>query len=253
VAKEVKKFLLITMLSTGVWVLLLPWLLGWALRYDWLASLLRRRVEAPVHFHDLMQLASEPVALLAVFMPWLLFTLLLFRRCYISDMVRFEREVKSGNLDEIRVMIEKGQDINMPIPGGQTVLQFAVMQGDVAMVGLLLGNGADFDIEDPKTGMTPLLNAARDGRHEIVEMLVRFGADINTKNRDGDTPLHLSAARGHRTAIEVLLKYRPDLEARNNAGITALQQAEQNRHEQVAMVIRQYSSRQWAYLNISNG
>jgi ankyrin repeat protein len=250
---EVRKLLIITIALTAAWLLLLPWLMEWVLRVDWLVFRFRHPVDTPVHYHDLLQLSGEPVALLVVFAPWLLFMLLTLRRRYMPDIVRFEREVKSGNLDEIRVMIEKGQDINVPTPGGQTVLQLAVMQGDVAMVGLLLGNGADFDIKDPKTGMTPLLSAARDGRQEIVEMLIRFGADINAKNHEGDTPMHLSAARGHRAVIEMLLKYRPDLGARNNRGLTALRQAEQNRHDQVAMVIRQYSSRQWAYLNISNG
>jgi ankyrin repeat protein len=236
------------------WLVLLPWLMDWAGAHGPLAFLLPDQLSLPVHYRDLPRLAGEPAALVVVLMPWLLFVALVMRWRSESAISRLAAKVRNGNLEGMRMMIEKGQDINVPTPGGQTVLQLAVLRGDVAMVGLLLGNGADFDVEDARTGMTPLLTAARDGRHEIVEMLVRFGADINAKNRDDDTPLHLAAAGGHRATIDVLLKYRPDLEARNRQGRTAIQQAEQNRHEQVAMAIRQYSShQQWAYLNLSNG
>ena len=39
---------------------------------------------------------------------------------------------------------------------------------------------------------TPLHNACLQGFHEIVELLLKAGADYASKNLDGDCPAHLS-------------------------------------------------------------
>ena len=40
--------------------------------------------------------------------------------------------------------------------------------------------------------------AAREGRDNIVDMLIKRGARINATNMGDDTPIHLAAAHGHR-------------------------------------------------------
>jgi ankyrin repeat protein len=57
----------------------------------------------------------------------------------------------------------------------------------------------------------PIHNAAGDNKAEIVEILLRHGADVNAKNERLRTPLHLAAELGPET-VRVLLKYgaKPD-------------------------------------------
>ena len=43
--------------------------------------------------------------------------------------------------------------------------------------------------------------AAREGRENIVEMLIKKGARINATNMGDDTPIHLAAAHGHREVV----------------------------------------------------
>lgn len=43
--------------------------------------------------------------------------------------------------------------------------------------------------------------AAREGRTNIVEMLISRGARINATNMGDDTALHLAAAHGHRDIV----------------------------------------------------
>ena len=43
--------------------------------------------------------------------------------------------------------------------------------------------------------------ACREGRTNIVDMLIARGARINATNLGDDTPLHLAAAHGHRDVV----------------------------------------------------
>ena len=54
---------------------------------------------------------------------------------------------------------------------------------------VLLKNGADVNAKN-KDGDTPLHHAARNSNYNTVEVLLKNGADVNAKNKNGDTPLH---------------------------------------------------------------
>ena len=45
--------------------------------------------------------------------------------------------------------------------------------------------------------------AATDGYKEIVEILLRAGADKNQPTKFGNTPLHLAAPDGHKEVVEI--------------------------------------------------
>ncbi|HSR50603.1 MAG TPA: ankyrin repeat domain-containing protein, partial [Acidobacteriota bacterium] len=53
-------------------------------------------------------------------------------------------------------------------------------------------------------GWTPLHLAARRGSREIVEMLIRKGADATVADFDGSTPLHLAQRANHQDALGLL-------------------------------------------------
>jgi ankyrin repeat protein len=232
----------------------MPWVVNSAKEHGWLAGRVAGSIHWPESHADLPGLIHEPVSLAVVLVPWVLFAIAhLLRSQADPGESTMEDVVKRGMLDEVTEMIEQGKDINTPTASGEPLLHLAVRQGDVEMVRLLLDNGADFDVADQHTGMTPVLITASRGQSAILELLIRYGADIHATNPAGDTPLHLAAGGGHQSAVEVLLKYRPDIDAVNDSGISAQQAAEQNGHTQLAREIRQHSRRQWAYLNMSGG
>jgi len=72
-------------------------------------------------------------------------------------------------------------------------------------------------------GITPLCWAAMNGRDKAVEMLLKAGAEVSGKNRDGGTPLHAAAFLGRTSTVKLLLKNEADVNARNLAGDTPLQ------------------------------
>jgi hypothetical protein len=69
-------------------------------------------------------------------------------------------------------------------------LHFAAMDGDLARAQYAIANGAPLDRFD-ETGLTPLHHAARGEHLDAMDLLIRFGADVNAHDEStiGNTPL----------------------------------------------------------------
>ena len=86
------------------------------------------------------------------------------------------------------------------------------------------------DLLDEWDGYTPLVCAASYGRREMVHLLVRNGANLNQKARNGETALHAAAAAGHEDLIKMLEDYGAELELVDDMGWTAFFFAAVNKH-----------------------
>lgn len=74
-------------------------------------------------------------------------------------------------------------------------------------------------------GFSPLHWSAKEGRANIVEMLILRGSRINATNMGDDTALHLASAHGHRDIVHMLLRSKADINAINEHGNTPLHYA----------------------------
>ena len=55
--------------------------------------------------------------------------------------------------------------------------------------------------------VVPLLQASQKGRTEIVDLLLQYGADVNTKDSDGNTALYWAALKNHVGVFRRLCKH----------------------------------------------
>lgn len=82
-----------------------------------------------------------------------------------------------SNCDEIlAVLLERGADVRRPLEWGGAALHIAARYGTAESVRAVLAHGADID-EDCRG--TPLYWAADQGRLEMVELLLRCGANAS--------------------------------------------------------------------------
>lgn len=198
----------------------------------------------------------------------------------------FINAVKSGNLSTVKNMLDKnpqlanatgsytrhlyGEDLVFVSPA----LHFAIIEGNVEMVKLLLARGADPEgtnnygttpLQTSMTykhneitilliekganvnarvqsgqaeGWTPLRMAAHNGDAHIAELLIKKGADLNTPDKSGITPLHSAAYFGHINVIKVLLDNKANVNVRDMDGNTPLTIAIIRNHHQAAELIR---------------
>jgi ankyrin repeat protein len=81
--------------------------------------------------------------------------------------------------------------------------------------------------------MTPLLYAARDGRMDIVRMLLEAGADINQRDANEITPLIIAITNNHPDVARDLIDRGADIKAVDWYGRTALWAAVETRNMDV--------------------
>ena len=75
--------------------------------------------------------------------------------------------------------------------------------------------GALANNKNSKDGETPLCKAAESGRVDILQVLIKLGADVNkTATYENMTPLHFAAKGGNPAAVEILVSHGANIEAR---------------------------------------
>ncbi len=85
--------------------------------------------------------------------------------------------------------------VHKPDSYGETQLYQSARRGRLTQVRLLLERGADVNIRSNQK-QTPLHFAAFEGYLSIAEILIKHGAVISPVDRDGMTPLHFAADSG---------------------------------------------------------
>ena len=95
--------------------------------------------------------------------------------------------VWSRRKESVRALLPAYKDINFSPDGRHNGIPIglAIGRNFPDMVQLFIDAG--MDLNDPELPNQPLIHAARNGRREIVEMLLKAGADKNIRNREGKT------------------------------------------------------------------
>lgn len=123
--------------------------------------------------------------------------------------------------DIVRVIIDKGADIDRKSLIGSTPLHEAVKTGNLEVTGILLRAGADVNSTDNQ-GNTPLHEIVYWNSLPLAELLISAGSDINRKNLEGRSPFHEAVRGGDFEMCSYLIKKGADLDSRDNNGKTVL-------------------------------
>jgi ankyrin repeat protein len=119
----------------------------------------------------------------------------------------------AGSSEELfNLLLEKGADIQPKAADGTTVFTRAcigVLSGTVplSVVHTLLDKGADVNEASTTgrvTGYTCLMMAARNKQSELVKLLVKNGADVNLKAKDGKSALSLAKEENDAEMVKLL-------------------------------------------------
>ncbi|RYP18640.1 hypothetical protein DL767_009785 [Monosporascus sp. MG133] len=142
----------------------------------------------------------------------------------------------NGRLAVLKLLVEKGAQLEAKSNIGWTPLMFAVRYGHEAVVKLLVEKGAQIEAKD-KDGCTPLMIAARHGQQAVAKLLVEKGAQIEAEDNNGWTSLIFATWQGHKAMAKLLVEKGAQLEAKSKNGWTSLIIAARHRQEAVAKLL----------------
>ena len=73
------------------------------------------------------------------------------------------------------------------------------------------------NIQDDR-GHTPLINAVIAENNSMVKTLIKLGANVNLKNKDGNTSAHFAAGDGSVERLEILVEAKADITCTSSSG-----------------------------------
>jgi ankyrin repeat protein len=184
----------------------------------------------------------------------------------VDELVRF---VKNGNIEVVKMLLEKGANPRAVTKDGRTPLYVASRNGYLEIAKMLLGKGADAAAADnegvtplhaasgyghleiakmllekgvgaavaTKSGWTPLHAVSMGGHLKIAKMLLERGANPRAMTKDGQTPLYVASQYGRLEIVKILLEKGADAAAADNEGVTPLHAASANGHSEIAKML----------------
>jgi ankyrin repeat protein len=139
----------------------------------------------------------------------------------VGDALKVADLAMQGDVAAIRVALARKADVNGAQIDGSTALHWAAERDDVELADLLIRAGARV-VARTREGVTPLQLAATNGSATMIDRLLKAGADPNAPlTPAGDTALMMAARTGKTDAIRVLLEANASVNAKETWGGTS--------------------------------
>lgn len=145
--------------------------------------------------------------------------------------------VQHGRLEAVKLLLELGADPNIQTIYGMSPLYSAVHHENEKIAMLLIRHkktNVDLATEDKKT---PLFVAVECQMKEIVQALLKRGANPNTKRLDTYTPLHVAAKNGLTAMCNKLLEAGALVNTQIKSGRTSLHLAAEGHPDTVKLLL----------------
>ena len=122
---------------------------------------------------------------------------------------------EAQHLEVVKLLVRHGADVHA-FACRSSILEWALSKGHKAVVTFLLQHGAK-----PR-----LLAAVRTGALELVQIMLKYGADLSEYDRfSWETALHLAVESGNVAMARLLLRHGADVDRRDKKGASPLHYA----------------------------
>lgn len=113
-----------------------------------------------------------------------------------------------GHFTLVKQLLDKGANPNTASNNQFKVapIHSACAISTIDMVELLIKHGANVNAKQMQ-GVTPLHSAAHNGQTKLSKLLIDNGADINAKMDNGQTPLFMANEKNFQETAELLIKH----------------------------------------------
>jgi ankyrin repeat protein/Flp pilus assembly protein TadD len=121
----------------------------------------------------------------------------------------------------LNILTEVGVDLNAADDNGANGIYCAAAAGNQKSVLFFIEHGADINCRS-RIGGTPVMAAVINGDHDMLRFLLEKGCSPNIPDREGRTPLMAAAEKSDAEAVLMLISAGADVNTRDNMGRSAL-------------------------------
>mmetsp|Transcript_23103 Transcript_23103/g.47903 ORF Transcript_23103/g.47903 Transcript_23103/m.47903 type:complete len:2455 (+) Transcript_23103:3757-11121(+) len=138
-----------------------------------------------------------------------------------------------GNSKVVQLLLKEGADVHAVDRYGNNPLHEAVSNGHISVAELLGRAGAELNYKTSEH----MTKAAGSGDLDKLQMLISYGIDVNSADKDGRSSLHLVSSEGNLNVVEFLLAHEANPNSRDRWGHTPLDGAIEKGHDLVAAAL----------------
>lgn len=157
-------------------------------------------------------------------------------------MMKLHQACRDGNLDLVKDELDTGAPIgDQEIFNGVPMLPLFIsfLHDHRHIMIYLLEHGADPNAVDMTTRSCLLHWACQRGCIDIVEMLIKYKADINMRSHEDNTPLCEASRNGHSNVVELLLDRNAIIDFEGGLKYTPLHYAASAGHSEIVKILLQ--------------
>jgi len=147
--------------------------------------------------------------------------------------------VNRNDKEQVQQLVDQGADVNQLESNGDAPLIMAAYKGHSEIVEILLKAGADVTAVDPGMKATALHAAAYAGRTKSAQLLIEYGIDIDAQGPyNGYTALHDAIWQNNVETAKVIIAAGPNLSLKGNDGQTPLAMAQARGCGEIAALLK---------------
>jgi len=152
------------------------------------------------------------------------------------------KAVQNGDMEQVKVLIEDGANVNARANDGWTALLIAMDKEYMDIAEELINARADVNAKENSCGLTVLMHAVASGDLAILRKIIKAGANLDAKGKWGWNALMVASGRGGNIDIvRELIKAGVDVNAKTKlfGGDTALMIAQVEGNEEIGETLIQ--------------
>eukprot|EP00930_Biecheleria_cincta_P092447 TRINITY_DN8236_c0_g1_i2.p1 TRINITY_DN8236_c0_g1~~TRINITY_DN8236_c0_g1_i2.p1 ORF type:complete len:517 (+),score=108.17 TRINITY_DN8236_c0_g1_i2:84-1634(+) len=163
-----------------------------------------------------------------------------YKTDYGSANSKLRGAIARGDFSDAKSWLRRGADLDHRADGGWQPLHHAAFFGHAQMVVHMLQQRAD--VRAPSDSGEPMHAAAMGKRPDMIELLLRRRAGLDSSDSEGMHPLDMAAIGGDSKTLAMLLQHRASPDARSHDGSQAVHQAAQAGHTQVLTSLLEHAA-----------
>ena len=132
---------------------------------------------------------------------------------------------------------ERTEELQKADSWGYTPMAWACDRGDINLIDLLIKAGADINKAGSDEGPTALWAAAFGGHVDVVQYLLEHGAEVNQESKTRGTPLYVAASGSCMDVVRELLQHDAEVNLKGGWHVRALNVAAYYGYKDILQVI----------------